>query len=373
MPGFTHSPYSSSSSTSASTLLAELSASSSGVFTSKILSRLHTQRNPRLTNSERQIKPAILKQKYFNDLFSDFLSKKVLTNDSQKGYHLYLVSEPESYLGDMKHKTISNQSSELLSRMSMANKPCFTIEEAYQIMNESNNDAIRKLLSDLVKRGLLMRLKKGLYYTIPYEREPDTFMPNWHITAGYLSKEVNYYIGYFSALEIHSLITQPSLQEQIVVDKQVKPSIIKIKDIQFRFIFHNKKHFFGAKNVWIDDFNRIKCSDFEKTVIDCLYKPHYAGGIVEISKAIFKLKDRLDYKKLFEYIKIFDSQAVVKRVGFLLELLGINPPMLKQLYKLKTKSFTQLDPSLPKEGRMISKWSLRVNVDEETIRSSIRT
>ena len=274
---------------------------------------------------------------------------------------------------DVKHKTMLSQSSQLLSRLNLADKSCFKIEDAYQIMEKSNNDAVRKLLSDLVKRGLLLRLKKGLYYTIPYEREADTFMPNWHIIATHLANGMNYYIGYYSALEIHSLITQPSLQEQIIVDKQIKPSIIKIKDIQFRFIFHNKKHFFGAKNVWIDDFTQVKCSDFEKTIIDCLYKPHYAGGIVEISKAIFKLKEKLDYSKLFEYLKIFDSQAVVKRLGFLLELFGINHSILVQLNKMKTKSFTQLDPSLPRQGKMISKWSLQLNLDTETIKSAILT
>jgi predicted transcriptional regulator of viral defense system len=274
---------------------------------------------------------------------------------------------------DMKHKTMLGQSSELLSRLNLADKSCFTVEDAYQIMKKSNNDAVRKLLSDLVKRGLLLRLKKGLYYTIPFERESDTFMPNWHIIAAHLSNGMNYYIGYYSALEIHSLITQPSLQEQIIVDKQIKPSIVKIKDIQFRFIFHNKKHFFGAKSVWIDDFNQVRCSDFEKTIIDCLYKPHYAGGIVEISKAVFKLRERMDYSKLFEYIKIFDSQSVVKRLGFLLELFEIDHPILMQLNKMKTKSFTQLDPSLPRQGKMISKWSLQLNVDTETIKSAILT
>jgi predicted transcriptional regulator of viral defense system len=288
-------------------------------------------------------------------------------------YHLYPVCELRGYLMDMKHKTILGQSSELLRGLNQADHSCFSVEDAYHILEKSNYDAVRKLLSDLVKRGLLMRLKKGLYYTIPYEREPNTFMPNWHIVAAHLAAGMNYYIGYYSALEIHSLITQPSLQEQIIVDKQVKPSLIKIKDVQFRFIFHNQKHFFGTKDVWIDDFNRIKCSDFEKTIIDCLYQPHYAGGIVEISKALFKLKERLDYGKLVEYLKRFDSQAVSKRLGFLLELLEINHPILKELNMMKTKSFTQLDPSLPREGKMISKWSLQLNVDTETIKSAIRT
>jgi len=299
--------------------------------------------------------------------------KKYIDKCFSKSYHLYLDSELEGYLRDMKHKTVLNRSSELLKRLNQADMSCFTIEDAYQAVERSNNDAIKKLLSDLVKRGLLMRLKKGLYYTIPYEQNPDIFMPNWHLIAAYLSKGMNYYIGYYSALEVHSLITQPSLQEQIIVDKQVKPAIIKIRDIEFRFIYHNKKHFFGTKNIWIDDFNRVKCSDFEKTLIDCLYKPQYAGGIVEISKALFKLKEKLDYGKLFEYIKKFNSQAVVKRLGYLLELFEINHPVLEQLNKIKTKSFTQLDPSLPKEGKMISKWSLQLNLDTETIRSSVET
>jgi predicted transcriptional regulator of viral defense system len=288
-------------------------------------------------------------------------------------YYLYPFCEFRGYLMDMKHKTILGQSSELLRGLNQADQSCFSVEDAYHILEKSNYEAVRKLLSDLVKRGLLMRLKKGLYYTIPYEREPNTFMPNWHIVAAHLSGGMNYYIGYYSALEIHSLITQPSLQEQIIVDKQVKPSLIKIKDVKFRFIFHNRKHFFGTKDVWIDDYNRVKCSDFEKTIIDCLYKPHYAGGIVEISKALFKLKERLDYSKLVEYLKRFDSQAVFKRLGFLLELLEINQPILKELNMMKTESFTQLDPSLPREGKMISKWSLQLNVDTETIKSAIRT
>jgi predicted transcriptional regulator of viral defense system len=273
----------------------------------------------------------------------------------------------------MKHKTVLSQSSEFLRCLNQEERNCFTTEDAYHIMNQSNSEAVKKLLGDLVKRGLLMRLKRGLYYTIPYERDPETFMPNWHIIAAYLCKGMNYYIGYYSALEIHSLITQPSLQEQIIVDRQVKPSIIKIKDIHFRFIFHNEKHFFGANSLWVDNFNKVMCSDFEKTIIDCLYKPHYAGGIVEISKAIYKLKEKMDYNKLMEYSKKFDSQAVVKRLGFLLELFEINHPILMQLNKKKTKSFTQLDPSLPKEGKMISRWRLQLNVDTETIKSSIRT
>jgi len=49
-------------------------------------------------------------------------------------------------------------------------------------------------------------------------------MPDWHLLSQYLVGDAEYYIGYFSALQIHSLTTQPHLKEQIVVNKQIKPS-----------------------------------------------------------------------------------------------------------------------------------------------------
>ena len=66
------------------------------------------------------------------------------------------------------------------------------------------------------------------------------------------------------------------------------------------------------------------CSDLEKTIIDCLFKPDYAGGIVEVAKAIYTSKDKIKYDILLEYAKKFDSQAVIKRLGFFLEMLNIN-------------------------------------------------
>ena len=48
-------------------------------------------------------------------------------------------------------------------------------------------------------------------------------------------------------------------------------------------------------------------SDLEKTFVDCLYKPDYGGGITEITKALYKLKDKIDYEKLFRYCKQFKA------------------------------------------------------------------
>jgi predicted transcriptional regulator of viral defense system len=178
----------------------------------------------------------------------------------------------------MKHKFISTQSGKLLAYFNELGKPCFGYAEAFEALPGSKEGAMWELLSDMTRRGLLMRLKKAFIILSRMNK-----MLNRTSRTGILSPNIwfpdtNYYIGYYSALQIHNLITQPSLKEQIVVAKQIRPSEIKIKNVPFQFIYHNEKHFFGAKKIWIDNFNRVSCSDLEKTFIDCLFKPEYAGG-----------------------------------------------------------------------------------------------
>ncbi|HNO91694.1 MAG TPA: transcriptional regulator [bacterium] len=273
----------------------------------------------------------------------------------------------------MNNKNISTRSSELLSFFNGQSRNCFDYSLAYKALPDSNASAVRELLSDMTKRGLLMRLKDGVYYIIPYEQNAETFMPDWHLIAEHLVNDAKHYIGYYSALQIHSLITQPSLKEQIVVSKQIRPSEIKIKEVPFQFIYHNEKHFFGSKKIWIDSFNKVMCSDLEKTLIDCLFKPDYAGGVVEVARAIYTSKDKIKYDTLLDYAKKFDSQAVIKRLGFLLEILDINTQIVQELKQLKTASYVVLDTELPKTGKRISRWSIQQNLEIETIKSAIYT
>jgi predicted transcriptional regulator of viral defense system len=273
----------------------------------------------------------------------------------------------------MRYKNISTHSYSLLSSLIDIDKRCFTNFDAKNILNSSSESSIKELLSDMTKRGLLLRLKKGLYYIIPFEDNPKYFIPDWHIVAKHLAVNNKYYIGYYSALQIHDLIVQPSLNEQIVFCKQIKPSTINIKNIKFQFIYHNKDHFFGFKETWIDNFNKVMCSDLEKTLIDSLFIPSYSGGISEIARALYNSRNRINYDKLWQYLLKFNSQAVIKRLGFLMEILNINNEFITKLLHIKSKSIALLDTELPDSGKIFSRWSIKINIDIETIKSSLYT
>jgi len=92
-----------------------------------------------------------------------------------------------------------------------------------------------------------------------------------------------------------------------------------------------------------------------------------------VARAINTSKDKIKYNKLFEYAEKFKSQAVIKRLGFLLEVLEIKTDIIPKLNNLKTASYVLLDTELPKSGKMISRWSIQQNIETETIKSAIYT
>ena len=271
------------------------------------------------------------------------------------------------------NKSISYRSVELINALIIQKKDFFTLKNAAEILHGKDNTTVRRLLTDMTKRGLIMRIKEGLYHRIPYEQNPDQYFPNWHLTASAMLQSKDFYIGFYSALDIYGLITQPSLVEQVVTREQIKPKTQLVKNIRFEFIKLSKHHFFGYKNQWIDDFHKVNCSDLEKTFLDCLFIPNYAGGIAEITKALYKSREKLQSNIFKDYLKKYNTQAVYKRLGFLLDQLGMFLKLQDFIKGMISSSYTPLDPSLPKLGYYSSKWSIIDNLDIKSVIDSIKT
>lgn len=267
----------------------------------------------------------------------------------------------------MMKKVVTGKTAKWLIHLNDKKKQFFTSQDTAMFLNNPSKQQVNKFLTDLVKRGLALRIKRGLYVQVPYDVKSSEFFPNWHAAGAHLVGKNDYYIGYYSALQMHNLTTQPSLVEQVIVNKRILPAIQKIHDVKFQFIYHNDKHFFGVKKKWADSYNKVVCSDLEKTIIDCLYKPDYAFGIVEIAKSIYRSHEKLNYNILLKYMRDFGSQAVIKRFGYLMELYELDLPIRKQLEEIITPSLVVLDPIHPKEGKINCRWRLYINYDAETI------
>ena len=233
---------------------------------------------------------------------------------------------------------------------------------------------LSKVLSGMIDKGMLIKLSRNLYHIVPSSEDSSSYIPDWHLVARYLMKGKDYYIGYYSAMQIHGLTTQPSLKEFIATNRQVIPSSRKIKDVEFQFVTLKASSSFGFKNTWISQHEKVMVSDLEKTIVDAVSKPKLCGGMIEIGKAIYETRDKVNLDKLISYLIQYESQVAIKRYLYLCDLLSLEWTAHHESILQKIgSSFSLLDTTGPNQGRKNSKFRLKINVDPDTIKKSIFT
>lgn len=262
---------------------------------------------------------------------------------------------------------------DIIKKQSGNNQDCFSYQDILQEYVEKSPIYLSKVLSRMVDKGMLIKLNRGLYHIVPIGSDAKTYIPDWHLVAKYIMKDKEYYIGYYSAMQIHGLITQPSLKEIIVI-KHRSPSSKNIRGIEFQFVTHTLKRFFGFKDMWINNHDKVMVSDLEKTIVDAVTRPHLSGGMVEVGKAIYETRDKVNQDKLWNYFNQNESLAAIKRYLFICNLFDIN---MNTNYNENLKnigaSFSLLDTSAPNQGKKNIKFGLKINLDTNTIKNSVYT
>lgn len=263
---------------------------------------------------------------------------------------------------------------DIIRKFSGNDQDCFTFQDVFMEYPDKDKVYLSKVLSGMIEKGMLIKLSRNIYHTVPSGEDASTYIPDWHLVAKYLMKGREYYIGYYSAMQIHGLITQPSLKEIIVTNRQLIPSSRKVRDVEFQFVTHKASRFFGFKNTWINQHEKVMVSDLEKTIVDAATKPHLCGGMIEVGKAIFETREKIKMDTLLSYLTQNGSHVAIKRYLFICDLTGINWTAYHEgMQKNIGTSFSLLDTTGPDQGRKDSRFGLKINIDTETIKNVIFT
>jgi predicted transcriptional regulator of viral defense system len=256
----------------------------------------------------------------------------------------------------------------------------FSFQDIVRAFPENNRVYLARILAEMVIKGMLCKVAQGNYHIIPIGADPDSYVPDEHQLAKYLMLNKEYYIGYASAVKIHGLTLYPEARSRdrsearvyVVTKKQMRPAIRNFGGITFQFIQHDSSRFFGFTSMWINHFEKAMVSDLEKTIVDIATKPQLCGGIVEVGKAISQVKDRTDHDKLFYYFAWNMNKSAKKRFLFLTDLLGLEwtAEHERMMEELGTGS-SLLDPAAPNQGKKMSKFGLKINVDPVAIKMKV--
>lgn len=229
----------------------------------------------------------------------------------------------------------------------------FTIEDAVRV-SETERSIVRVILSRLEKRGWIERIERGKYIIIPLSSEKGR-MTLHEFQIGSLIIEP-YAISYWSALNHHGLTEQIPVTVFLQTTSRKKNMRPTIFGVDYRIVRLSSMKFFGFDREWIDN-TPIYITNPEKTLVDCLDKPQFCGGVIEIIKAF--PNENLNIDLLLRYAEQMHNSGILRRLGYISDHhnlgLDVNIP--------ETRNYLYADPTLPHIGKKISKWRIIDNLE----------
>ena len=227
----------------------------------------------------------------------------------------------------------------------------FTLEQLHR-QTGTPKSVLSVMLSRWEDRGFVERIERGKYLIIPLESEKGRYTLHEFVIASHLVRPSA--IAYWSALHYHGLTEQIPITVFVQTTARKKKNQLEVFGVDYRIVRVKPEKFFGFKREWIEE-TQVTVTDREKTLVDCLDRPEYAGGIVEIAKALENAS--LDRATLSRYARQIGNNAVVRRLGYLSERMGIplNLPLPT------SRNYLLLDPTMPRQGENDPRWRLVIN------------
>ena len=197
------------------------------------------------------------------------------------------------------------------------------LDRTHEIAKDIIDESISRLefrqnyLYPLQKQGKVRSIRRGIYHAvIPSKNElrsiPDPFLIGHIVRPGG-------FLGYHTALEYYGLGHSLYYRDVYVCvedehtrfrpfeysNRRYRPVVVRDTD---SFIINTRR---GTKNV--------RVSSRERTFVDCVDRTEYAGGWRELLFSLLGMK--LAPTKLLEVLHNRDNQYLIRRVGFVLDLL----------------------------------------------------
>jgi len=269
-------------------------------------------------------------------------------------------------------KTVGSRTAQLMTALYENGQTTFTHADVERITGLPPASA-RSLIRYAVNRGVVSRLEPGLFVLVPLELGRATeFAGNPYVVARQLAAGAEYFVSHASAMELHRMVTQPQFVIFTSTTKRLRNRTIH--GTEFRFVFVRREDVFGVTTHWISKQDSVRVSDIERTVIDGLHLPAYCGGVTDVAKGLWMRRNEVKPERLFEYARHLANGAVVRRLGYLLDLYRLaTPEQLQRIRHSLSATYASLDPMLPAEGPYVSGWRLRVNVSPDELEAVRRT
>lgn len=245
-----------------------------------------------------------------------------------------------------------------------ANHPVFTHSEFTKYLEaggRSNVKTKESLLAYHVRQGNLLRIRRGLYMSVPLGMKPETCPVDPYLIAAKMTDDA--VLGYHTALEFHGKAYSVFEQYQYLTSRAGRRT--KFRSYIFSGIRPPKA--LGASNIkyGIKTMERsgldVRVTSLERTLVDLLDRPAFGGSWEEIWRSLEGV-EFFDLKQVVEYALQLHNATTIARVGFFLEqhqgALMVTDHYLEVLRKHKPRTPHYFERG--KSGRLVKSWNMMV-------------
>ena len=218
-----------------------------------------------------------------------------------------------------------------------------------------------KMLARWTKQGWLRRVARGAYVpaslsSVESEHvldDPWVLVPALY-TPGYIAGR--------TAAE-HWDLTEQIFNDILV--KTAHPFREKRQrhhGVVFTLTHISEEKIFGTQVTWRGQ-TKVLVSDVHRTLVDMLDDPAIGGGIQHVTDCLREYLKRpdSDNERLIRYAERLGNGAVFKRLGFLVERLNSDSPLVQECLSRMTKGNAKLDPAL-ESPRLVKRWRIWIPV-----------
>lgn len=218
------------------------------------------------------------------------------------------------------------------------------------------------ILSRLSKKGMILRLRRGLYTCIGILGETSKVHP--FAVSSFLALPSA--ISHMSALHYHGLTEQIPLSVTASSPKPLYMPKMIVEGVSYEYTVVQPKHFdFGIEDIWIDPHFQVKITDKERTLIDLFAYAKRFGGMGEVLGILEDALPSLNINRLVDYALKYDEKSLCKRLGWALEYLGEPDETFKRLLDVQMSHYCSLDPAKIAVGQCDKRWMIQNNLKSE--------
>lgn len=240
------------------------------------------------------------------------------------------------------------------------------VQQASTIIEGSANRKYiyRKYVKRLVDTGKLQAIRKGLYTVLSPLEEKEKYEPDKLLVASKIREK--YYLGFHTALEYYGCANSVFNEAYVCVQPKNRFDPFSYKRLSFKPVFVKDTKSQVLEKTYQNSL--LKVSNKERTFIECIDRPQYAGGWEENIKSLENLSG-IDTKKLIKLTLGQGRKSLPGRIGYVLELLRNRSPFYEHisdstLNELKTKIKNPPQYLIRgRKGSLNRKWNLYIPED----------